>query len=365
VLIIFGLWFVVVNNMEGIFELIQNRNEQETTPFQSIHADYSTLLNQIDALHAKCEGLEREVAAHQESVNGNGPSPSMALKNETRLRDKLEKLQEDLNEKLSIISEEQAAALETTKELNQAKDRGIQLESQLSTMEREKEKQQRIIDHQSTELKDAISRTNLAEKQYLGLKETIRILQQENDLIRKDNRELEKRLMTEKEKISRELLSLMESADKLKRENEMLSGLKVQEEKRTSWFGLSSLKKESKSDAKSKDKSDQRQWGTMGVILPSEPKHIIKAHTKEGSCLRYDSSGADVLVTGSPDATVKVWDTSTGKIITTLRGGTSNAILSCDVSNGIVVAGGTDKNCRQVLPALVCRRLARFKLSIA
>ena len=62
--------------------------------------------------------------------------------------------------------------------------------------------------------------------------------------------------------------------------------------------------------------------------------------------LRYDGSGADLIATGGADGTVKVWDTASGGLLSTLRGGSSNVILSCDISNGIVVAGGSDKTCR-------------------
>ena len=61
---------------------------------------------------------------------------------------------------------------------------------------------------------------------------------------------------------------------------------------------------------------------------------------------RYDGSGADLVATGSADGTVKVWDTTNAILRATLHGGTSNVILACDISNGVVVAGGSDKTCR-------------------
>ena len=63
-------------------------------------------------------------------------------------------------------------------------------------------------------------------------------------------------------------------------------------------------------------------------------------------CLRYDDSGTDLVATGSADSTVKVWDTATGTVRAKFQGGSSNAILSCDISNGVVVGGGSDKTCR-------------------
>ena len=43
---------------------------------------------------------------------------------------------------------------------------------------------------------------------------------------------------------------------------------------------------------------------------------------------------------------MQVCDTANGILNTTLRGGSSNSIISCDISNGVVVGGGSDKTCR-------------------
>ena len=96
------------------------------------------------------------------------------------------------------------------------------------------------MEHLTTELNDAKSRTKLAEQQYVGLKDTIRILQEENDSVKKENRELETRFVTEKDKLSMEMNKLADVCDSLKRELDMLRGLKQQEEKRKTWFGLAS-----------------------------------------------------------------------------------------------------------------------------
>ena len=61
---------------------------------------------------------------------------------------------------------------------------------------------------------------------------------------------------------------------------------------------------------------------------------------------RYDGAGTELLATGSSDGTVKLWEGSNGVLRATLRGGSSNSIICCDLSNGVIVAAGTDKTCR-------------------
>jgi len=49
---------------------------------------------------------------------------------------------------------------------------------------------------------------------------------------------------------------------------------------------------------------------------------------------------------GSVDGTVKIWNTSTGALRSTLKGGSSNAIISLDITGNLVAGGGSDKTCR-------------------
>jgi WD40 repeat protein len=62
---------------------------------------------------------------------------------------------------------------------------------------------------------------------------------------------------------------------------------------------------------------------------------------------RYDDSGSDFLATGgSVDGMVKVWNVSNGLLQTTLKGGSSNAIIAVDITHHLVAGGGSDKTCR-------------------
>jgi autophagy-related protein 16 len=282
--------------MNELYQQVLERNARETNPFLSIHQANASLLIQIDTLQSKCEGLERDIVAQQQLLEEAGPnngkisvSQSAALKNETRLRDKLEKLQEELNDKLRINSDEQAIALKATKELAELKDLKISKEGTISGLRQEDERKERTIEHLTTELADAKSRTKLAEQQYVGLKGSIRVLQEENDLIKKENRDLETRFVSEKEKMSNEMNVLTEMVDRLKKEVDMLRALKVQEDKRTSWFGQAAIQKVVGSSPEKKEEIGDisgRKWGGADVTLPSRPMHILQAHKKEASCVR-------------------------------------------------------------------------------
>eukprot|EP00934_Nitzschia_sp_Nitz4_P003827 Nitzschia sp. Nitz4//scaffold3_size479765//343825//348135//NITZ4_000144-RA/size479765-processed-gene-1.535-mRNA-1//-1//CDS//3329550890//3817//frame0 len=346
------------HTMDDLLGLIVQRNTVETLPFIVIHESNARLLQQVDALQSRCNELERDLIIHRDvsSLASEGRIASIAesssLKTETRLREKLEKVQEELHQKMQQQSEEQASALALAKELATNKDELKTHEGTISVLQQEIQKKDRAIEHLNIELDDAKSRTKLAEQQYAGLKDTIRILQEENDTYRKENMNLESRVMMEKDKMTTEVNKLSEMCEGLKREVDLLRSLQRQEDSRkSSWFGLVSSKGSSGTSTAGNtvagEPDGSRKFDpAVKVVLPSSPRQKITAHTSEASCLKYDRSGADLLATGSADSTVKVWDTATGALRSTLRGGGSNAILACDINNGVVVGGGSDKTCR-------------------
>ncbi len=281
---------------DEIYRLLLQRNALETIPFISVHESNASLQNQVDALQSKCEALERDIASQQQQLEeATVSSPlskgaSAAIRNEARLRDKLEKLQEELNDKLKQYSEQQTSALATSKELSSMKDLNTAQEATISNLKQENERSEILIEHLTIELNDAKSRTKLAEQQYVGLKETIRILQEENDILKKENQGLEGRLVGDKEKVSDEMNILNDMIQALKKEVDMLRSLKVQEDKRKSWF-LRGTSEDKKDDDVAKAKSERgeslgRKWGCMGVVLPSGPKLTIQAHSAEATCVR-------------------------------------------------------------------------------
>jgi autophagy-related protein 16 len=347
--------------MNDIYQQLLERNARETTPFLAIHEANATLLNQGDGLRDKCERLEREISELQQQVKNsfgksaggksNGVAANAALKNEARLRDKLEKLQEELNAKLKVHADDQSAALKTAKELTDMKDLNMAQEMTIKNLRDENNRSEKAIEHLENQLADSKSRTQLAEQQYTGLKDTIRILQEENDVYGKENRQLETRLVEDKGKMVDEMNVLTEMVDALKKEVDMLRSYKVQEDKRRTWFGKAAVPTapdadEEKKEKAQKEKSNTRLFGNFGVIPPTAPKYTIAAHAMDCTCIKYDESGTDLVATSSSDSTVKVWDTNTGAIRATLRGAAGHAIIGCDISGNLVVGAGSDKTCK-------------------
>jgi autophagy-related protein 16-1 len=350
--------------MQIIFELIVARNARETLPFVSVYESNSSLLKLTDTLQHKCDAAERELSSlrHQlqdtatETGVGKGgianAALKTALKNETRLRDKLERLQGEYNVKLKAESQVQADALKMAAELREARDQLAAHETTIGELREQLEKESQNVSHLEARVKDGDARTKLAEQQYDGLKETIRSLQEENDTFHRENRVLEGRLVTEKTKMIEEMTKLTDMVENLKKENNMLKALKQQEDKRetskTSWFGSVSPSKKGSdmADASLGSSPSSRKFGSMGVVVPSAPKHTITAHSMEGTCLRYDTSGSNLLATGSSDGMIKVWDTSSGSVKATLRGNPGHAITGCDILATVVVGASSDKTCR-------------------
>lgn len=343
--------------MDEIFQLIQDRNAWETDPFISIYETNASLLNLTDALEVRCIVAEREVANLRQQlqeaalVKGgtksavNNVALTAAMKNETRLRDKLETLQEEFSTKLKAESVVQAEALRTATRLQAVQNLNTSYEKVMITMKEEIEQGKLTLKRMEEKMKDCEATSKLVEQQYDGLKTTIRTLQEENDDVKKENRTLEGRMLAEKGKLVDEMNILTGMVDGLKREVDMLKSLKQQEEARRkgSWFIKRDISNPSENR---KDDSPKRKFGTFGVILPTSPKQTILAHNMECTCVRYDDSNPNLLATSGCDGTVKVWESITGSVRATLRGSNGHPILACDIAGGLVAGGGTDKTCR-------------------
>lgn len=329
-----------------------HRNTVETEPFKSVFQSNLALQSLVDDFQYRCEILDQKVIEQSVEIDklsaeagGKGPS-----KNEIRQREKIEKLQEQLNEKLRSEVEASAAALKSATEVSDLKDLNTSQEATISNLREENARVEKNITHLNSKLADAESVARLAEKQYMGLKDTIRSLQEENDELKEVNHELVKRTVTEKEGMVDQINKMNEMVEKLQKEVDMLKALQKQEDRRPGWLRkrmviASPTKEESTSKDEEKD-NHSRRWGAMGVICPSEPKHIIQAHPQEATAVKYDGTGTDLVATASSDSNVKIWDTSNGQVRATLRGGNGHPMLGVDISGGLAVGCGSDKTCR-------------------
>lgn len=340
--------------MEDIYSLIQQRNATETLPFLPIHSTNKYLQSLADTLQYRCESLERQYLEQQQLVveqaqliqQHNADSEKQTSpKTEARLKEKVAKLQDELNEKLQKEVKSEADAIETSKELSCLKEQCTTHESTISNMQMELDRCNEIIKHLTSELEESKSRTRLAENQFDGLKDAIRTLQEENEEKTKLNERLINEAVTVKEQYMDQFNSMNDTVEKLQKETDMLKSLNKNNK---SWFGLTRghLGGAAKHEAEKDESKSNRQWGTVGAVLPTQPQYTIQAHKNDATCVRYDGSNLNLLATASSDSTVKVWDTSNGQLQATFSGGGSQPMLGADMSGGIVCGCGADKTCR-------------------
>jgi WD40 repeat protein len=358
--------------MDVIYQLLRQRNDCETTPFLSIYESYTSLLNLTDSLQAKLSVVECEVETLRQQLQDVGSSNGSkgglssssssavvksAMKNESRLRDKLELLQEEVNVKLK-------GELKTANMLQEVQSLNSKNEKLIEKLTEQLELEKQSTNRLRQELTEVGSSAKLAEEQNDKLKATVRSLQDENDALKQENLIFEGRLVAEKGKAVDQMNELTDMAERLKTEVDTLRSVAKLEKnikknneatKSSSWFGGGSNKNDTacsrcESGSPTKDQTDcveTRKFGSSDVaIVPSTIKQTITAHTMEGTCVRYDHSGPNLVATSSSDSSVKVWDTVSGQQQGMFRGSTGHTIICCDIVGTLVVGGGSDKTCR-------------------
>ena len=188
-------------------------------------------------------------------------------------------------------------ALNAEKELSKQKEIYVENKERISKLEEETSQKDGTISKLLKEVENMKSDTELQEKQYAGLKDTVRSLQDENDILKKSNTQLIERLVTEKENMMDQMNKMNEMIEGLTKELEMLKSYKKTETKQQSWKKSNNLMKElnlEKIDS-SASKSNRR-FGTKGVILPTAPKIIIQAHLKEVASVRSEKIRFSIFV---------------------------------------------------------------------
>ena len=179
-------------------------------------------------------------------------------------------------------------------QLSKQKETNKELDGTILALNKHLTKKDLKISQLDEQLTEAQSQTKLAEKQYDGLKETIRRLQEDNDTCKKQYEEIEGRIMTEKEK-SVDLMNKMNGEnEELKKKIEMLTQLNQQEKKRFLWSakGHHHNIKNKKGGVENVNLDDEeseqsnRKFGTSGVVVPSKILQRISAHQRQATSLR-------------------------------------------------------------------------------
>lgn len=139
-------------------------------------------------------------------------------------------------------------------------------------------------------MEESKSQTNLAEKQYDGLKTNIQRLQEENERLTKQYDEIESRILQEKEKFVELMNKMNTENEELKKKIEMLTELNQQEKKRFMWSAGGSGKKNKGGDdvnlaGDGLQNSGNRKFGGSGVIVPTSVSHRIGAHQRQITCV--------------------------------------------------------------------------------
>lgn len=291
--------------MEEIYSLIQQRNSIETLPFLPLHSANAYLQNLADTLQYRCESLERQYLEQQQFLvesqaqliqlnansdggGGGGGGNSGSSKNESRLREKVAKLQDELNEKLTLEVKSTADALKASTELSSLRQEVSSKDATISSIQMELNRCNEIVTYLTSELEESKSRTRLAENQFDGLKDAIRSLQDENIEKTQLNERLLESTVSEKEKYVEQFNNMNDMVEKLQKEVAMLRSLTKMNKP---WFGLprrgqNAVAESDRKDTSGVDMASKRQWGAVGAVLPSQPQFTIKAHKNDASCVR-------------------------------------------------------------------------------
>lgn len=86
---------------EILLRLIEARNSFETYGFIDVYNANISLEKRVDELESMCKEYERQMSQQKGSAADGGDSRKNSSKKEVELRDRIEKLQDQLNERQS------------------------------------------------------------------------------------------------------------------------------------------------------------------------------------------------------------------------------------------------------------------------
>lgn len=161
-----------------------------------------------------------------------------------------------------------------------------ELEGIITNLKDDIQKKELTISQLNEKLESAQSTAHLAEKQYDGLKENVRRLQDENETLTKRYEEIEGRVLQEQEKFADLVNTMNAENEELVKKIEMLTELNKQEKKRFIWSAKSKSKSQDDDDSDSDDKKTNRKFGSAGIVVPTKILHKIVAHQGQTTSLR-------------------------------------------------------------------------------
>jgi WD40 repeat protein len=366
--------------MDVIYEQLRERNSRETTPFVSIYEAYTSLLNLTDVLQHKYSVSEKELERFRQQLHdtdgsrtGNGTSGPVkgtstsvsntssnmaiqsAMKNETRLREQVEALQEQYNRKV----DEESTTISTLKESQTLNTKN---EANITDLKDQLEQMKNVTEHLRQQVTDAESNSILIDEQNFKLKVAFRSLQEENDKLKQENSILEGRLVAEKGKVVDEMNELTDMIDQLKVEVELLRAERKQNNQQETKLEPSSspsrllvgsiVESGTPASGPIDGTTTEARPFDAAMNVPTTIHKTISAHIMEGTCVRFDQSGVSGMknvVTASTDGTIKVWggtETADQQPRYLFRGTPGYSMLSCDIAGTLIVGGGNDKSCR-------------------
>eukprot|EP00505_MAST-04D_sp_SCG-Rhode-Island_P001653 Stramenopile-MAST_4_protein_1653 len=324
---------------------LQKRNERETYAFVEIVHVYESLLREKRIVEEKLENADKEIklrimaaASNAGDSGARGASPAEKAELEM-LRSKVYQLQEELNSKLKLDVKSATSQLELTTSQQDMK-------SKLHTTQQVLAEQASIVDAQKLELEE-LQRENTKQKEALDLfrQEVLRLRQQNAMLAEKaatlenDNGMLVNRILSEKEKSSRQINDMNVLIEQMRGNSGLL---KLAQKMPAGKAQTSRQSLSSKGPGGGGTVYSSLEGSFTGSSLPNAAVHAARAHDGSdiyGVCYTRDGQR---LATCSSDGLVKVWSSkSLERAVCELRGN-GTAFMDVDWFDGNIIAGGVD-----------------------
>lgn len=290
---------------QSALSLLRRRNQEQVDPFCNLIASHERLVSHCKSLEERNQDLHRQLVVEQ-SVDKTTTDGSTI-----HLKEKLHQLQEELSKTY--------------------KGEATRAKGDLQLVQRVKELED-LTNRQHTELLRFEKQVNDQRDECKTLQQLVEQEKHSKQVFEMELLRVRQILVTtehELEKIKTEYGVLCEKM--LKDKVEMIEQMNRMNE--TALTDVTIVTEVELAAETSRDR-------------PSKLRHQIKAHATEINSLVFNASGSMVL-TGSSDSTIRVWDTHTAQVRSDFRARGSHAIMAVDISmNGDLVLGASsDRSC--------------------